>query len=188
MARTFGASDYVDLADNAALADSVFSVAVWLKTTNTGVWEFLSRHDASNSRNGWGFYNNNASPARVIVYRKDNSTGNYTVGDTGSNIVDGNWHAVLARIDRAAGGAIELTVDGVTNTGIGTNATNYNSNIPLRIGRSTDGFWSGFVGDLANFALWNGRLSDDEVAAFCKGMSPGQIRPSALRAWLPLRT
>ena len=188
MARTFNGSTYIDVADDAALNDTVFTCALWIKTTSTAVWEVVGKHNAANSRNGWGLYNAGGSPSRLVSYRKDSGTGLQTIQDASQNIADGNYHAVVARFDRTSGGPMDLMVDSVS-VAQATPAlvTTYTAGDPLRIGRTTDGFWSGFVGDVADFGLWNGRLTDDECLAFCKGETPGSIRPGALRLWLPMR-
>ena len=83
---------------------------------------------------------------------------------------------------------MDLMVDSASATqASGGTATSYTAGDPLRFGRTTDGFWSGFVGDVGEIGLWNGRLTEDECTAFCKGETPGSIRPAALRLWLPLR-
>lgn len=187
MARTFGGSDYIDIASDVLLNGPIYTVAFWMKTSTGGQWEVVSRHDAFQSQNGFGFSGSGGAPNRMQFYQKTGST-TYATADASANISDGNWHSVVGRGNRNAGGAIDLMVDGISATpASNTSAGSYNS-VPMRIGRSTDTFWANFTGDLGDFAYWNARLSDEECAAFCKGETPGSIRPGALLLWLPMRT
>ena len=71
----------------------------------------------------------------------------------------------------------------------GTNAA---SQTPTGINQARIGIVGGSApgnavnGRIAEAAIWNVALSDDEVAALGKGFSPRLIRPSALVAYLPI--
>lgn len=75
----------------------------------------------------------------------------------------------------------------------GTNkTTNTTSATPSGINETTIGLRRGTtpgaaaLGPIAEAAIWNAALDDDEVAALGKGFSPRLIRPSALVAYLPI--
>lgn len=74
----------------------------------------------------------------------------------------------------------------------GDKTTNTTSATPSGINETTIGLRRGTtpgaaaLGPIAEAAIWNAALDDDEVAALGKGFSPRLIRPSALVAYLPL--
>lgn len=187
MARTFGTGgEYIEIAPNAVLDDTSFSVAFRWRTSNVAQWEIVSKHQASTSQNGWGLQSNNASPNRLQASFKANAGPGAALVDASVNASDGNWHSAVARYVRSGGSpTLDLMVDGTSATQLAIGAFNPTTQV-LRLGRSVDTFWSDFVGDIEDFAFWGARLTADEALAFCRGAAPGAIRPTALKLWLPL--
>lgn len=74
----------------------------------------------------------------------------------------------------------------------GDKTTNTTSATPAGINETTIGLRRGTtpnaaaLGSIAEAAIWNAALTDDEVAALGKGYSPRLIRPGSLVAYLPI--
>lgn len=190
MARNFASGgEYIEIGSNAIFDDLSATIAFRMRTSTGGQWEVAGRHQSNTSYNGWGFSATGASPNRIQMYGKlaSGSPGNaFTIGDVNANISDGNWHSVVGRYTRSSGGTGDLMVDGISNT----QATGVAAWSPvgqvIRLGRSIDGFWADFIGEIEDFAFWGARLTADEARAYCNGASPGSLRPQSLKLWLPL--
>lgn len=179
--------EYLEIAASTDLDDTSLTVALRFRSTSATQWELAGRHQALTSFNGWNFSNALGSPNRIQFTAKGSSGGGSSCVDASANAVDGNWHHVVGRAVRTAGGTLDIMVDGTSatqTTGVGAWSP---VGQVLRIGRSIDTFWADFIGEVADFAQWGARLTADEAAAYCKGVQPGQIRPGSLKLWMPLR-
>lgn len=187
MARNFAAGgEFIEIAPDAIFNDASFSVAFRWRTATAAQWEVVSKHQASTSQNGWGIQSNGGSPNRLQASYKANTGGGAALVNTAADASDGNWHSAVARYVRSGGSpTLDLMVDGTSATQLGIGAFDPTAQV-LRIGRSIDGFWADFIGDVEDFAYWNVRLTADEALAFCRGAAPGSIRPLGLKLWLPL--
>lgn len=186
MARSFGSGgDYIEIAPNAVFNDVAFTVAFRWRTSQVAQWEVVSKHQASTSQNGWGFQSNNGSPNRLQASYKANTGGGAALVDATVNASDGNWHSAVGRWVRSGTTTLDLMVDGTSATQLAIAAFDPTAQV-LRIGKSIDGFWTNFVGEVEDFAFWNVRLTADECRAYCNGAAPGSIRPDNLKVWLPL--
>lgn len=187
MSLSFAASEYIEYPTNAIFNDTSFSVAFRWKSSTGGQWEILGKHQAATSFNGFNFNTNGASPNRMQASAKAGSGSGFGCSDATVNASDGNWHNAVGRFVRSASGTIDLMVDGTSATQSSGNPAWDPTGQVLRLARSVDGFWTDYVGEIADLAWWNVRLTADEARAFCQGCSPGAIRPGALKLWLPFR-
>lgn len=187
MARTLGSgSEYIEIAPNAVFNDLIFTIAFRWRTSVGGNWEILGKHQAVTSFNGWLFAGNAASPNRMQIGSKPGSGSGWGCVDATVNASDGNWHSAVGRINRNSSGTHDLMVDGTSTAQTASGAFDPTAHV-IRVGRSLDGFWADYQGDIEDIAYWNVRLTEDECKAYCKGVAPGSIRPESLRVWLPLR-
>jgi hypothetical protein len=112
-----------------------------------------------------------------------NSAGTGANAVTSTGFTSGVWHhaAGVSRppSDRAA--FIDGGSKGTETTSITAGADR--TLIGARISTTVGAF---FTGRIAEAAIWNTNLSDDEVAILAKGFSPQQVRPSALVFYAPL--
>lgn len=186
MARNFvSGGELIEIAANAIFNDTSFSVAMRWRAAAAAQWSAIGKHQASTSQNGWLFSSTGGSPNRLQFSVKPNTGGGWGVVDGSANASDGNWHSAVARCDRTSSGTLDLMVDGTSATQVASGAFDPTAQV-LRIGRSIDGFWSDFIGDLEDIAFWGVRLTADEARAYCQGAAPGSIRPQSLKLWLPL--
>ena len=157
---------------NAALNPAgSFTVEAWLRPTEEGAgnaqcplfncqastedygWDFYQRASVAGSgQQGWEFYMNNATGARV----GDAVGGTYTVGQ---------WGHLVAVYDANAATAT-LYVDG-QQVAQATGITGYvpNPSFPMSVGGYWDGSQNPFVGDIDEFAFYATALSSAQVLA-----------------------
>lgn len=161
------------------------SIAVRYRTNDTFAGQMVIDASNTGASAGWWLALANQSADRFTLWH-------YGIG-FGTNIKSGAdvpedtaWHTLVVVAD-SVGGGVKFFVDGVDtgNTGntfvgaaAGSGATKY-------IGRDVNGsqWWNG---GLAELALWNAALTDDEAVSYHKGLSPLLIRPSLRRAYWPL--
>ena len=148
-----------------------FTVEAWLRPTEEGAgnaqcplfncqastedygWDFYQRASVAGSgQQGWEFYMNNATGARVA----DAVGGTYTVGQ---------WCHLVAVYDATAATAT-LYVNGV-QVAQATGVSGYvpNPSYPLSIGGYWDGSQNPYVGDIDEFAFYGSALSAAKVLA-----------------------
>jgi hypothetical protein len=148
-----------------------FTVEAWLRPTEEGAgnaqcplfncqastedfgWDFYQRASVAGSgQQGWEFYMNNATGARV----GDAVGGTYTVGQ---------WGYLVAVYDATAGTAT-LYVNGA-QVAQSTGITGYvpNPSYPMSIGGYSDGSQNPFVGDIDEFAYYTNALSSSQILA-----------------------
>lgn len=73
----------------------------------------------------------------------------------------------------------------------GSKAINTTSGTPSSLIRTSVGVYRGplpfdaFLGRMAEVAIWNAALTDQEVASLAQGFTPDQVRPQSLIGYLP---
>lgn len=99
----------------------------------------------------------------------------------------GKWHHVAGTLGNASRA---VYLDGSNKVTNATALTSHTLTGPLSIGRYDDGAGTTgnyFDGSIAETAIWNVQLSDDEIATLGRGHSPLLVRRSALVAYWSLR-
>jgi hypothetical protein len=82
----------------------------------------------------------------------------------GGYVPDDNWHHVAVTYDQGAAGAITIYLDGVVVAQqANTAAWTWPANQQLEIGRSHDGYWRRFDGQLDDFRFYDRILTDIEI-------------------------
>jgi hypothetical protein len=159
-----GSSAEVDTTGPAVHTNQSFTVAAWVRLTNTSDWSAVVSQDASS---GSGFY---------LQYDQDTNRWSFMAldGDTdwsnGQKALSlgqpqvGKWTHLVGVYD---GGAhqLKLYVDGKPQNSTAYTAS-FDSTGPLRIGRAK---WNGvpynyFSGDIDSVNVFAGVLSDDQIA------------------------
>jgi hypothetical protein len=177
-ARTFAAGQRLTL--GSVLVTLPFTVCAWgfpTAASPTGIFEIgISASD--NHR--FTMYRDNSG--EIIVQTKDATTagGATTTAAAALNLwhhMCGVWASATSRSAYLNGGnkatnATNLTPTGMNQTIIGGMLTGTGNRE--------------WVGQLDHVAVWNVALTDAEIAALATGISPLQVRSSALVAYVPI--
>mgnify|MGYP001607049776 CR=1 FL=1 len=185
MARTFqDATQYLSLA-TAIVTAYPFTVAAWANsddaTLNQTIW---SVGVSSTDNDMWRLQFRGADAGDPVRLVSRNAAGAQNDAITTTGYTAGTWH-------HACGVGASATDRRVFIDG-GSKGTNTTSNTPAptnitRIGllaRSSGG--GRFDGPIAEVAVWNVALTDDEVLMLAKGLSPFAMRPGSLISYIPL--
>jgi hypothetical protein len=94
-----GSGDYLTLPDDSSLelANSSFTIEMWVKTTNSTQYATLYSRTPFGFNSGmWSLMMNHASTTAgdLAVYVADYNGGSPLLASTGVNIRDGNWHHI----------------------------------------------------------------------------------------------
>lgn len=162
-----GVDDQVEINDNnlGFRGNSSYSVGIWVNTTAT---------NSDPSIIGDKDWNGGANKGFVFAYLGSNWKLNIGDGSNradlnGTAINDGNWHYLMATIDRA--GDVTIYQDGVAISSAdisGLNGADMSSGMPVRIGQDGTGsygsWYNGMVGDVTfyDYAL---TASEASIAA-----------------------
>lgn len=190
MARSFTGGNNVQIAPNDAFncKGDGMTLAFWLRTTqangNTGI---LSNWNGS-SRGGFGVLLNNSAGQVAFAVNGGVAPGG-NVNTAGAAVNDGNWHHFAVTFDRTgATNNCRVFKDGAFSAQGTIGASWAQGGQTLIIGSAADGFWARYSGDLAEFGLWTGKLTDEQIAAMAAGAPASYMRPDALEAYLPFLT
>ncbi|WP_192243592.1 LamG-like jellyroll fold domain-containing protein [Mesorhizobium silamurunense] len=167
---------------------SVGCFAFWLKTTQTTSNVSVMSHWSTGSRLGFGILLNNTANKLTAVGYPSSTPAGITLIST-SNLNDGNWRHVAFNFNRSSGQANALFIDGVSEVS-GNSSSNWGNNLTPTYSiacSQLNGFWSAYVGEIAEIGYWSTNLTSDEIAALAKGYAPSTIRPTSLTvAYAPL--
>ncbi|HEX5221569.1 MAG TPA: LamG-like jellyroll fold domain-containing protein [Verrucomicrobiae bacterium] len=79
---------------------------------------------------------------------------------------DSLWHHVAVTYDQSASGSIEIFVDGVSQGAQpNTAAWSWPATQPIELGRSHDGYWKRYDGQMDDFRIYNRILTQTEIAS-----------------------
>lgn len=179
-ARTFvRASNQWISASTAAVSAEPLTLSVWFKTNDLTVNQIplgLLRADATGGR----YLNLRGATAGdpLAAISFDGSLGQAL---SSGSVSSGVWTHGGAVFTSTSSRAVFLNGAKNTDSTLITGATPDNT----LIGAFTSGN-SNFSGELAEAAIWNVALTDDEMASLAAGCSPLRIRPSALVFYAPL--
>lgn len=155
--------------------------AGWIRRVNTGVAHTILQTSADvTESNGYRIEVTAAGVARC-----GHKSANANVSASAGTIADTNWHHVVgifpstasrtAYLDGTPGTAVTTAKAEVTETRILVGATYTGSALVQNTGM-----------ELADVAGWNDVLTDAEIAALAKGVSPALVRPNLLVFYAPL--
>lgn len=185
MARNFASGDYIEAPSNSVFDGSAGAISFWFKHSSVGsnIVPF-GRCSSSSSNNGFNMILNNVSQNMTVQFK--NGSGQVALLTGTGTYNDGKWHHAGLNINLGSGTTQTLYLDGSSNTSGTVSAAWAMTSQVIRMARSVDGFWTSFVGDMAEVAWWNQNLTADEFSALSKGILPFRVRPAALQLYLPL--
>lgn len=184
--RGWSTSNYA-LHSTGIVTAAPLTMACWGKTSITGATQTLfALNNSASAPDRNDFLFGIGSTQQLYVGTGDGGAATYALS---ANIISANtWFHACARYASAT--SREAILNG------GTPVINTTSRTPSGINRLTLGvlngssFSSPFApagnGDLAEVAIWNVALSDEEVINLSEGVSPQMIRPSSLVFYAPL--
>lgn len=188
MARNFveSSSQYIDFPKIDTLVGTVYTFAQRFKIASLGAAQLgLANHRDTVSSTIALFQNSILTTGEYRIIVQANGT-DFVVLDSTTNPSTGVWHSGIGtrNVDD-----IELFLDGVSEaTGTSPGAMGTITSDDFKVGAIDSG--SGplffFDGDIADVAVWSVVLTQDEIDAYNKGVSPTLIRPDKLVSYLPL--
>jgi len=183
VARYFDSASSQKLSiDSAVVTGAPFTLACWFRADNTNSDQgliSLADKDVNNQ-----FFFLRLDGITPVLTARAGSGGTTGTAQTSTQASANTWHHGVAVFSAANDRAVYL--DGA---GKGTNTT---SVTPTGIDQTAVGVLtrltpvSFMLGRIAEAAIWNVALSDDDVASLSKGFSPLLIRPQSLAAYWPL--
>lgn len=172
-------SNYIE-STTGVITATPLTMCCWVNTTSLAANQSPIGVYASSTSSGTGSFRLSILTTGAFLA----STGNASASTTTGLVTTNTWAHVCGVFASSTSRAAYVN---------GTNkATNATSRTPASLDRMSVGVERGsapgapLVGRIAEAAIWNAALDDDEVAALGKGFSPRLIRPSALVAYLPL--
>jgi len=83
---------------------------------------------------------------------------------------DGLWHHVAVTYDQSASGSIEIFVDGISQGAqANTTAWSWPATQQIELGRSHDGYWKRYDGQMDDFRIYGRVLTQPEIASAASG-------------------
>jgi len=183
MARLFNraAQEYLENTSFAALAEPL-TLAAWFYSDNATAFQMILGVGDDSADKDWTIQAA-GNIAGDPIYAQSFTGGTPSEAVTTTGYSTNTWHHAcglfIAANSRAA------FIDGGSK---GTNAGNQvvNGIDTVRIGTAADQTIGYFSGRIAEAAVWDVALADEEVASLAKGYSPLLIRPQSLIAYWPL--
>jgi hypothetical protein len=150
-----GIDDYVSVPNAASLNSTTQTINVWYMSTSLPARQatIVGKHDAFGSYNGYNILTGN-----TIQIKGPQNGAALSYGP--SNALVSVWY--FATLTMTINGPTEFYVNGVS-VGTGTTPNFTMSSNELRIGRSSDSFWSIFTGKIAVVQIYNRILSATEI-------------------------
>jgi|688.fasta_scaffold120131_2 hypothetical protein len=179
MAFSFNGTSYIEATSTPVTAEP-FTMACWFNPAVVTDGALMSIGNSATT-NRFQMSSNIAQPGSALSI---SSVGASTATvNTTTAIGQNRWQHAAAVCTRTAG----TTTLAIYLNGAGKNTTTTTVS-PVGINNiMTGGRWSGgtraffFNGRIAEVAIWNAALTDDEVLSLSKGFAPSLIRPSNLR-------
>jgi len=182
-ARTFVRASNQFLEVNAPTATAYpISISGWFKTNDLTVNQVVAGNGTTVTGIGvYLFFRGATAGDPVSATDYDGSTS--AQANSGGSVTSGTWTHGGAVFSGASSRAVFLNGTKTTNTT--TTSTNLAATDRTYIGAFISGT-SQFSGDLAEVAIWNVALTDDEMISLAAGCSPLLIRPASLQFYAPL--
>lgn len=188
MARDFsGASpDYMNVGDVAAIdiTGTALSVHCWVKLdafTTGGGWALCKVGNSFNPVQ----YGLLVGATGLVTFIVGNGSTSHDDCASGAVMSTGIWTPIGGVKNGTGAGASSVFRSNVKSS-ITSNLSIGNTVQPLTFGRYSDAFANMMNGKLAEVAIWNVALTDNEMAALSIGVSPLMIRRNALKGFWPL--
>ncbi|MBV5323510.1 IPT/TIG domain-containing protein, partial [bacterium] len=176
---------YVTVPDNPLLnfGTSEFSIAVWIKTTNTGSYKRMVTKRIPNGATAW--YSLAAHYGKVLF---ETGVNNITSVAT---IADGQWHHVAVTRDPASSSPrkFHLYIDGVEDASVADSGANLDNACPLELGKWSNEYYydSIYSGQIDELQFFNRALASTEVQYIYNAGSAGLALTPTITGILPSR-
>lgn len=168
-------------ADTAVVSAFPCTMSCWLYLTTTGT-AGTPLNIGSTTTSG-GCFGIEVSTAGAAVAR---IVGTTSTANTGGTISTNQWSHVCITFISDTSRAIYVNGSKTSFTTTGTLTANLNrTSTGARFNGSTT-FSSSYNEYIAEAAIWNETLSDEDILALADGVSPRLIRPVALRFYVPM--
>lgn len=188
MARNFiiGSSQYIDFPKIDTLLGTSYTIAQRFKINSLQATQLGLANHRSTSDANTAFFHFTIIPSGAlrIIIQKDGT--DFALVDSSTFPSTGVWHSAIGTrsVDTA-----ELFLDGVSegsDTSPGTMGTIVSDDYKIGALDSGGGVNAFMDGDIADVAVWSVVLTQDEINAYNKGVSPTLIRPDKLVSYIPL--
>jgi hypothetical protein len=179
MARNFnGTSEYLDHAA-AVVTAAPLTMACWFRPDMASADLTLMAALNSAGSNTFRLAARGNDAGDPVSWRVT-AGGSLVAADTTTGFSSGTWHHACGV--EASSNSRRVYLDG------GGKGTNTSSRTPSGINQTRVGFGNSAYmdGRIAEAAIWNAALSDEEVASLARGCCPLKVRPASLVAWWPL--
>lgn len=160
-----GTGDYVSIPSADSLNPTRVAVAGWVKpdvipfAAARGV---LCKGNTTNPQ----YWVLAANGTAYLQFRVRTGVGTATTPASGTALTAGVWHQFVARYD---GSALDLFINGSPSATIAQSGDIITTTDPLYIGRSPQATPVDWDGMLDEMAVWNGALTDEEIARHYNG-------------------
>jgi len=182
MARSFNGTSYLPSVDTAiawGIGTGNFTMCCWVysRDQSDANWHACMSF-ASTGANSPGIFTRSPTRTDWSVYFGSNEQFDTVM-------VDDQWYHLCARRTGTGSGQFHGFVDGVQEATTQQNSTSFiEASWVFGAGRPNGNYR--LDGDVAEAALWDTDLTDDEIAALAQGFSPSMVRPDQLLAYAPL--
>jgi hypothetical protein len=150
----FSPNDYVETWDLAYGSSGDFSIAFWIKTSGD------TQPIASDRGVGSQGLLLEVRPDSKLRVQLSNGVGGYGIVETDASIADGNWHYIVASLDRSGNGTIWRDGGNASSADISSAGDIDNAN-DFELGRESTNYFTGWLDE---FRFYTGLLTSDYAA------------------------
>jgi len=188
MSRDFpaGTNDWLDAGDPAALditGAGAITIAAWIQLdTNNVAHPIIYKGGSAAGATQYATYI--GATGKLTCLLGDATANSFKEGLT--TLSTGVWHHTVGR--RTASGDYTVYLNGVADAAV-TNTTRVIQNTahPLRLGARAIATQAWMDGRIAEAAVWDIALNEDEIMALVKGVCPLLVRPGpSLKGYWPV--
>jgi hypothetical protein len=161
-------------------AGSTMTVFVWARPDTSTPGDLVAKELGAVGTRGWQLGKQSTNIAFFTFNSGGGTDGNAGVAWT--TLGTAVWKAIGGRKNGTGAGAVALFIAGVIAASASASQANLNdSSADFTVGQRSNND-EPFDGQLAGVAVWNVALSDAEMLALAKGVSPQMIRRTSLIA------
>lgn len=186
MARNFQRLNNQEITTTLPALSSEITISCLFKNTTTPSDNYPNRYALVSREKGdqINYFLDNRATSIVLEWT---SATNVFHGISVPHTADTNWHGLAVSHAWGSTASSRACIDGVAKTvsGAVTNAVNTSGMTQEKLG-SRGIYLERFNGDLAQVAIYDAALSENELKALSNGFSPRTIRPQSLRFFAPL--
>lgn len=180
------AGNYISIPHNAAfsISGTALTLAAWVNPDGTGGGKVLAKLATTDTGGGYQI-GVSAAPNKAYVGINDGTFPGESASGT-TTLSAGTWYSIVGRKSGTGAGALRVFLNGVQDGSASSSLSIAANTQNLVFGRYSNSDTTMFDGKVAYGAVWNVALTDEEIAALGKGVSPLMIRPASLKGFWPL--